>query len=69
MNMAEPMKRESRRLTERADLITGSRWCMSCSMYRRADNGSWKVVSGGMGRTRRQWTCAVCTSRMNGRER
>lgn len=39
---------------------TGERWCMSCSMYRRAENGKEVVVSAGRGRKKKQFRCAVC---------
>ena len=54
-------------LTERQSIITGSRWCMSCATYRRADNGSEKIVDAGLGRRKRMWRCAVCTLKLNGR--
>lgn len=57
----ENVRERNRRLTERQALITGTRWCMSCSMYRRADNGSEVEVSAGPGRRRRLWKCCVCT--------
>lgn len=52
-------------LTEQQALITGTRWCMSCSMYRRADNGTTREVSAGRGRRRKLWKCAVCSAKKN----
>ncbi|MBN9463459.1 MAG: hypothetical protein J0H00_19790 [Burkholderiales bacterium] len=59
--MNENIPELNRRLTERQALITGTRWCMSCSQYRRADGGSESEVSAGRGRRKRIWKCAVCT--------
>lgn len=69
MNLAEVKSFSNTNLTERQALITGSRWCMSCSMYRRADNGSVKLVNAGHGGRKRLWKCAVCTQKLNGRDR
>lgn len=68
MNLAEVKTFSNVNLTERQALITGSRWCMSCSKYRRADNGSEKLVYAGNGVRKKLWKCAVCTARKNGRE-
>ena len=69
MNLAEVKTFSNANLTERQALITGSRWCMSCSKYRRADNGAERLVNAGNGVRKMLWKCAVCTARKNGRER
>lgn len=63
----ESLQAMNRRLTERHALITGSRWCMSCSMYRRADSGVEVVKDAGNGRRARRWKCAVCVAKLNGK--
>ncbi len=48
--------------TERVALITGTRWCQSCSGWSNAAKGSMRSMRGRYGPVRR-WVCGGCTAR------
>ena len=48
--------------TERVALITGTRWCQSCSGWSNAAKGSMRSMRGRYGPVKR-WICGGCTAR------
>lgn len=53
---------DNRSLSDRAALITGTRWCQSCSRWANASTGREREVRSRHGFVRR-WTCGTCSAR------
>ena len=59
------IREDNAALTGRAALITGTRWCQSCSRYANASTGREREVRSRHGFVKR-WICGTCKARKNG---